>query len=69
MGSLILSGSEDTYVNVWDLRQRRFIRRMCGRAMCVTHSASHTEKVNKVVLCPTNDNYFISLGADKDIRL
>ena len=25
--------------------------------------------MNRVVLCPTNENYFISLGADKDVKL
>mgnify|MGYP000529563717 CR=1 FL=1 len=29
VGSLVLSGSEDTYVKVWDLRERRFVKRMC----------------------------------------
>ena len=69
VGSMIISGSEDTYVKIWDLRERRFVKRMWVPFSSLTIRVSHTEKVNRVVICPTNENFFLSLGADKDVKL
>ncbi|KAK8796559.1 hypothetical protein WA588_000689, partial [Blastocystis sp. NMH] len=59
VSSLLLTGCEDANVHLWDLRKKQSVRRITG----------HTEKVNRVQFCPTNENLILSAAKDKSIRI
>ncbi|CBK23264.2 uncharacterized protein [Blastocystis hominis] len=59
VGSLVLSGCKDGSVGVWDLRTRKSLKRL----------TDNDEQINVVRFCPTNENYFITAGKGRTIRL
>lgn len=69
VGSLVLSGCKDGSVGVWDLRTRKSLKRLYVLMRGLIARTDNDEQINVVRFCPTNENYFITAGKGRTIRL